>query len=153
MWWLTLAPIWFPHWPAWMWTISRIFSVSLSNSQLTRFCESAPPLRFVNQIQNDTMTKCLTFPDSVATNIIVSAVSQRKHPESVQSVTKEKERIFKCHLATNQTFWILNFPVATIFSFPMLDSCQRNSYSNLILHSVNFIGVLIFLRVSNKFHI
>lgn len=22
---LTLVPIWFPHWPAWMWTISRIF--------------------------------------------------------------------------------------------------------------------------------
>jgi len=27
---VTLAPIWLPHWPAWMCTISRIFTAVLS---------------------------------------------------------------------------------------------------------------------------
>jgi len=29
----TLAPIWFPHWPAWRWTISLIFFDFLSFSK------------------------------------------------------------------------------------------------------------------------
>ena len=30
---LTLAPIWLPHWPAWRWTISRIFSYICTKKQ------------------------------------------------------------------------------------------------------------------------
>lgn len=40
-WFLTLVPIWFPHCPAWMWTISRIFLLVCSAPRLGG--GSAPP--------------------------------------------------------------------------------------------------------------
>ena len=30
----TLAPIWFPHWPTWMWTISRILTAKKSGLKM-----------------------------------------------------------------------------------------------------------------------
>ena len=39
---LTLAPIWFPHWPAWMWTISLMVMCCLGGS-LAANADPGPP--------------------------------------------------------------------------------------------------------------
>ena len=53
---LTLAPIWFPHWPAWRWTISRI--VQLSSELVTKpwVC-----LLGIRECGSELRTSCTSF--------------------------------------------------------------------------------------------